>query len=190
MRVSLKVADVAKETGALLQNYLEQGGLNIDRLAPITISYGVPHHGLKCLNGRCGGGDKMRRLRQMNDGGCRTVPWFAGTQIPSAFQFPALARRTSGHGGEDIVPVFQSQEIPWRIKAGWSWFSSYIPVKTEYRVWIFRDKHLDTYEKVMHRPEDYIYIGRNFRNGFDFEHISDPPKGAIAEAKRVIQLPL
>lgn len=188
MRVNLKIANVAKETGALLREYLEDRGLDItDSSAPTTICYGIPHRGADCLNGECGGGDKVRRLRQMNDGGCRTVPWFTGTRVPDGFRFPALARRISGHGGEDIVPVFQAQEVPWRVAAGWSWFSSYVPVRTEYRVWVFRDEHLDTYEKVMCRPEDYAYVGRNFRNGFDFQHVNNPPKEAITEAKRVIR---
>lgn len=188
MQVNLKIANVAKETGALLKSYLEERGLTIDRNSPITISYGIPSSMPQCLNGNCGGGDKIRRLNQMIAGGVRTVPWFEGTRIPNGFKFPALARNLSGHGGEDIVPVFQAEEVPWRVQAGFAWFSSYVPLKTEYRVWVFRNEHLDTYEKVMRRPQEYRYVaGRNFRQGFDFQHLVNPPTEAVSEAKKVIK---
>ena len=188
MRVNLKIANVAKETGALLTEYLEDRGLIIDRGAPISISYGVPSSQRRALNDQCGGGDKIRRLKQFENGGVRTIPWFEGVKVPGGFRFPALARRQAGHGGEDIVPVFQAQEVPWRIKAGWDWFSSYVPTITEYRVWIFRDECLDVYEKVMRRPEDYKYVaGRNFRMGFDFERIPQPSKATIQEAIKTVR---
>ena len=87
-----------------------------------------------------------------------------------------------GHGGTDIVPVFEAKEIPWRKAAGWDWFSSYVPTATEYRVWVYRNAYLDVYEKVMRRPSDYKYIGRNFRSGFDFEPMVVAPKDAIRES--------
>ena len=189
MRVNLQIAGVASETGPLLQQYLVERGLTIDRAAPATICYGLPTNKPQNLNGECGGGDKMQRLHQMADGGVRTVPWFAGEAIPPGFAFPALARKRSGHGGEDLVPVFQPQEVPWRVAAGWDWFSSYVPLQTEYRVWIFRDECLDVYEKVMRRPRDYTYIGRNFRNGFDFalRRPNQVPPDVVVQAKRTVR---
>ena len=183
MRVNLKIAACSKETGALLKEYLEDRGLTIDPNAAIDICYGVRSSKPKRLNGKAGGGDKILNMTLMDKGGCRTVPWFEGDKIPKGFKFPALARMITGHGGEDIVPVFQAQEVFWRLKAGFSWFSSYVPVATEYRVWIFRDECLGVYEKVMNRPGDYAYIGRNFRNGFDFEPVVVQPKAAVAQAK-------
>lgn len=191
MKVSLKIAGVASDTGPLLKSYLEERGLCISKEAAPTICYGVPSNALQNLNGNCGGGDKIRRLNQMAAGGVRTVPWFAGADIPRGFKFPALARRRAGHGGEDLVPVFQPEEVPWRLAAGWEWFSSYIPVATEYRVWVFRDECLDVYEKVMRRPSDYAYIGRNFRNGFDFTRRpyvgADMLFDALDQAKRTVK---
>lgn len=183
----LQIASVAKETGALLKEYLTKRGLTLDLGSNQIICYGVPSSSPLALNGECGGGDKIRRLVQMKEGGVRTVPWFKGDQMPVNFKFPALARHLSGHGGEDIVPVFQAQEVPWRIAAGWAWFSSYVPLRTEYRVWIFRGEHLDTYEKKMNRPSNYAYIGRNFRNGFDFIHQPEPPVEAVEQAQKCIR---
>lgn len=185
-KVRLQIANVAKETGALLTEYLEDRGLQLVREGHSgVICYGVPTDFPKNLNGECGGGDKIRRLLQMEAGNVRTVPWFKGNVVPLNFKFPALARNLSGHGGTDIVPVFEPQEVKWRLEAGWNWFSSYIPVKTEYRVWTFRDEVLDVYEKVMKRPNEYRYVGRNFRNGFDFQHIrrEEVPVDAIRQAQ-------
>ena len=103
MRVNLKIANVAKETGALLTEYLEDRGLTIDKGAPISISYGIPSSQRCALNDKCGGGDKIKRLNQMQDGGCRTVPWFSGVKVPNGFQFPALARKISGHGAGQFM---------------------------------------------------------------------------------------
>lgn len=185
MKVRLQIASVAKETGALLTEYLEDRGLTITRTDhDIVICYGVPSHVTKNLNGNCGGGDKIRRLLQMEVGHVRTVPWFRGRVPPAGFQFPVLARAMSGHGGTDIVPVFQPEEVEWRVDAGWDWFSSYIPLKTEFRVWTFRGEILDVYEKVMKRPSEYKYVGRNFRNGFDFQHTTKYPVEAGVQALR------
>lgn len=175
-KVNLRIAGAGKETGALLKQYLTSRGLTVVKEgAPISISYGISlEDGPKVLNANVGGGDKIKRLKQMNAGGVRTVPWFEGTSIPAGFKFPALARAIAGHGGEDIMPVFQAQEVPWRVAAGFAWFSSYVPFKTEYRAWAFRDKILDVYEKVMERPDEYKFVaGRNFRQGFEFKKITD-----------------
>lgn len=180
MQVNLKIASCSSETGALLKEYLEDRGLTINPLSPIDICYGVRSSKAKRLNGLAGGGDKVGNMVKMEAGGVRLVPWFSGSNVPIGFKFPALARNTTGHGGTDIVPVFQAQEIPWRIAAGFSWFSSYVPMVTEYRVWNFRGETLDVYEKVMNRPEDYKYVaGRNFRNGFDFQKIDFNPRNPI-----------
>jgi hypothetical protein len=137
-----------------------------------------------------GGGDKIKRLIQMKAGGVRTVPWFQGTTIPAGFKFPALARAVAGHGGEDIMPVFQPAEVPWRVAAGFAWFSSYVPFVTEYRTWAFRGEILDIYEKSMQRPEEYKYVaGRNFRQGFEFKKINQNsvPTAVAGEAFKVLK---
>jgi glutathione synthase/RimK-type ligase-like ATP-grasp enzyme len=133
----------------------------------------------------------------MDAAGVLTVPWFQVSDIPRGFEFaqkqrimdmrfPLLARKITGQGGTDIVPVFEAKEIPWRIAAGWDWFSSYIPMITEHRVWVFRGRALGTYEKQMRRPKDYKYIGRNFRNGFDFvksDFVRDASEQAVKAVK-------
>lgn len=180
-----------KETGALFEGYLKDRGVVVTPTAEAVVCYGFPvgtRH--KTING-IGTGGKIASLTAWKAAGVRTVPWFAaGTPIPVDFKFPALARQNHGFGGKDIVPVFQAIEVPWRIAAGFDWFSSYVPLDTEYRAWVFRGEVLDTYEKVMCRPTEYKYVaGRNFRQGFEFQHVPTPKdvEAEVVAALRTIK---
>lgn len=185
MPVNLLIAQGSAETGQLLSRYLQEQGLALATTVSIknkTICYGVSGPGVDVLNTNCRT-DKITRLVTMSRAGVGVIPWFPAEDYQHyKWSFPLLARKAYGHGGQDIVPVFQAEEIPWRIAAGWSWFSTYIPVKTEYRVWIFRNEHLGTYEKTMRRPTDYKRVGRNHGNGFDFEYLGDAIQ--VTEATR------
>ena len=188
MGVRTSISSVASETGPLLIQYLKDRGV-YDPRSEAVVCYGSPVDAPKSLNSKCARG-KIYNLKAMTKAGVSLIPWFEGNRIPDGIKFPLLARQKHGHGGTDIVPVFQRKEVEWRVKAGWEWFSSYIPVETEYRVWAFRGEILDTYEKKMVRPEDYKYIGRNFRNGFDFVHTKnhdDASKEAIKVLKALEQ---
>lgn len=184
-KVNLKVAtSVAAETGGLLKTYLKERGV-YSVSSNVTVCYGIHDEEQPNLNGNCGRG-KIYNLECLRQNGVRTVPWFSANAVPKDITFPLLARKNHGYGGTDLVPVFQREEIIWRIAAGWDWFSEYVPLQTEFRVWIFRNQFLDIYEKQMRRPEDYKYIGRNFRNGFDFVLTgrgSLEEEAAILEAK-------
>jgi glutathione synthase/RimK-type ligase-like ATP-grasp enzyme len=172
--VQLSIAASSKETGALLQQYLTDRGVTIGR----SYTHGICYGGLigraeNILNQQCIT-DKITRMHAMQAHGVQTVPWFSKDNWTNrTVSFPLLARKTHGFGGTDIVPVFQPEELPWRIAAGWDWFSEYVPVRTEYRVWVFQDECIGTYEKVMRRPADFKYIGRNFRNGFEFQPVGN-----------------
>lgn len=179
--VRLSIAGAAKETGALLREYLVDRGV-YDEAADAVVCYGQPTtKGSPQLNGSCGT-SKVDRLMMMQAASVLTVPWFTGSDIPVGIKFPLLARRARGYGGEDIVPVFQEEEVQWRVAAGWDWFSEYVPITEELRVWVFRGECLDVYQKVMRRPEEFKYIGRNFRNGFDFKWLSGRQGGQHSAA--------
>lgn len=173
LKANLLIANSSKETGALLKTYLEERGVIVTPHASVTISYGIRNPKANVLNGNCGRG-KIFNMETMIQHGVRTVPFYNGgkifniaTTIPLT-AYPLLARKNHGYGGKDLVPVFQPEELPWRIAAGWQWFSSFIPVQHELRVWVYRDEVLDVYEKVMKRPNEFVGIGRNFGNGFEF----------------------
>lgn len=176
MSVALAISDAAQETGALLTQYLKDRGI-YDPYSGAVVCYGVNPGGRTnfLLNGNCKS-NKIKRMLIMNKAGVQTVPWFRAEDWKEGLdvKFPLLARKITGHGGTDIVPVFQAEEVEWRIAAGWDWFSEYIPMQNEYRAWVFRGECLDIYDKVMQRPHEYKYIGRNFRSGFEFRHCSKP----------------
>lgn len=191
MKTSLHISSDAQETGTLLKQYLTDRGV-YSPSAEAVVWYGrpsakVPHN----LNGNRKGRNKMDNMRLIQDAGGQTVPWIDASRgadvIQAALRFPLLARKRHGMGGTDIVPVFQEEEIPWRIAAGWHWFSQYIPVQAEYRVWVYRGQPLDVYQKVMKRPQDYKHIGRNFRNGFDFERVTRYPADAFLQAAQATE---
>ena len=196
---SLSIANIGKETGALLEKYLSDRGV-YDPHSEAVVCYGLPQRGYRySLNSNCGKG-KLHNLQTMSSTGVNVIPWFIPTRRmleeeevtffssseDSKMGFPLLARRTYGHGGADIVPVFQREEIPWRVAAGWTWFSTYVPIEEEFRVWIFRGGCLDVYEKRMMRPGDYKRVGRNFENGFEFILGTEYPAGVILEAVRAV----
>jgi hypothetical protein len=166
--VNVTIGASSKETGALLVEMLTAEGL-YDRRAAATVCYGAPSHSSPSLNSACST-DKIERLRRMERHEVSTIPW---STTGDGLEFPLLARTAWGFGGTDIVPVFQPEELAWRRAAGYDWFSSYVPVAAEYRVWSFRGAHLGTYEKVLTRPEEYKFIGRNFRNGFEFRVVPE-----------------
>jgi len=191
--VRLLVAGSSQETGSLLEAYLKELGVEIGR-GDAVICYGVGTSMRPALNANCGT-SKIKRMELMQEAGVRLIPWFRGTdldKIPKDFSFPALARMSHGFGGTDIVPVFQLEDIPWRVAAGWDWFSSYRAVKTELRVWVWKDEILDIYEKVMKRPEEFKFVGRNFRNGFEFQKVEwnerfHPYHDAVRDAKLAVK---
>lgn len=180
--VRVVIANSSQETGNLLITMLKKRQV-YDVQAHAIVCYGSPVKVKPNLNGNCGT-DKVERMIRMTQAGVRTVPWFLGNKLPKDMKFPLLARKSHGFGGTDIMPVFQPQEVPWRVKAGFDWFSSYVPVAKEFRVWVFRGEHLDTYEKKMKRPEDFKFVaGRNYRQGFEFE-LSQLDKEAFNLASR------
>lgn len=183
--VRVAISSAAEETGALLVDRLKARGI-YNPASKAVVCYGVSIQNMTyALNRQCMS-NKVKRMVAMNAEGVRTVPWFTGKIVPPGFQFPCLARKITGHGGTDIVPVFEEKEIPWRVASGWDWFSSYVNTRTEYRVWVFREYRLGVYEKVMKRPNDYKYVGRNFRNGFDFEPCVVPHRGVFPIATAAI----
>ena len=103
----------------------------------------------------------------MQAAGVSLVPWAVGRDAYN-LQLPLFARKIYGMGAKDLMPVFQREEIVWRLAAGWQWFSSIVPITRELRAWVWRGEILTMFEKQMHRPQDYKAMGRNFGQGFEF----------------------
>lgn len=101
---------------------------------------------------------------------------FVGTEIRDVQgqPFPWLARKFQHKCGRDIKPVYGLGEAR-RIQVQYSpdFWSVFVPTKTEYRVWSFKDKVLAVYEKVFKGEGEYDGIQRNHRFGFKFEKRDD-----------------
>lgn len=96
--------------------------------------------------------------------------------------FPWLARKFQHKQGKDIKPVYGLGEAR-RIQIQYEpdFWSVFVPTKTEYRVWSFKNKALAVYEKVWKGEGEYDGIQRNHRFGFKFEKRDDLRESAIAE---------
>ena len=89
-------------------------------------------------------------------------------------KFPWLARKKQHSKGKDIVVCKNMAEAcDVRRNNQHDFFSVYIPIDTEYRVWVFKDKAFATYEKVYKGQGEYQGFMRNRRFGFDFSKRDD-----------------
>lgn len=187
--LELSVAASSKQTGALLATALTERGVSLGRPARCRVSYGVPGLGgtIPTLNANAGVGDKYDQMVRMGAAGVLVPQTYLPDDNPA--KFPLLARKRQHMGGTDIRMVFMKKEIPWRVAAGAAFFVEYIPWETEYRVWVFRGKHLGTYEKVMGHPELYKRLGANRKNGFVFNLVreGDIPRAAVQSATSAVR---
>ena len=179
IHTSVNISSDGKETGALLREMLEDRGV-YSKNGPAVVCYGLSTEKRPALNARCQS-DKISRMKAMQAAGVGLVPWTDSISEASRMTFPLFGRKSRGMGGKDLVPIFQAEELPWRVAAGWTWFSSVVPIAQELRVWVWHGTILDTYEKVMQRPADYVALGRNFGQGFEFRPM-DGVKIASREA--------
>lgn len=142
-----------------------------------VVCWGTGYAGeLPSLNRNASRYNKLEQLRVLRDAGVLTVPFFERANLPQeAENYPLLGRQFHHHGGRDINLILQPGDA--RFCAA-DFYTRYIPRQTEYRTWVYRRRHLGTYEKVLAHPERYQRIGANFRNGFAFRLV---PGEAVPE---------
>lgn len=194
-RLYVPIADGSGKTGALIQQMLTERGHTIvpsmDSRPDAVISYGrsVISGEVPTLNGSSNG-NKFEQLVKLQ-GANIPVPTFAAANRAhgTPFKYPILARRTNHHGGTDIAITMQPEDINVRIQQGANFFTEFIPVKDEYRVWIYRRRHLGTYKKYLKYPEKYKRVGRNYQNGFAFELVpaASLPRNAVDLAASAVE---
>lgn len=145
-----------------------------------VVCWGMGYGGeLPALNRHASRYDKLEQLRVLRDAGVLTVPFFE--RLPEgAENYPLLGRRLRHHGGRDIQLIMQPGDAA---HCGADFYTRYIPRQTEYRTWVYRRRHLGTYEKVLAHPERYNRIGANFRNGFAFNLV--PGEGVADEIRNL-----
>lgn len=159
--IQFRVADGCGPTGRTLEGLV--GPIRGDGVVCWGQGYNGP---LPVLNRNCGRYNKLEQLRVLRDAGILTVPFFEHGQLPTAAgDYPLLGRQFRHHGGRDINLIMQPADAT---LARADFYTRYVPRQTEFRTWVYRRRHLGTYEKVLAHPERYRRIGANFRNGFAF----------------------
>lgn len=176
----IRVAACSKESSEWFSRALESRGIEttLERghNPSAVVCYGFGYElgarpNIPILNANAGSFSKLSHLKMMRDNGVQTIPFAETPADASRLRFPLLARVNSDGDGKDIVPIFQPDEIPWRIAAGARYFSQYVPRDKEYRFWVYRENILGTYVKTMRHPERYKGIGANAKDGFIHEFV-------------------
>jgi len=180
--LEFKIADGCAPTGTVLRKLCGTG--HATRTG--VVCWGRGHNGTEpTLNARAGAANKLQQLRQFRDGGILVPPFWE--KVPTAPQdFPVLGRTASHHGGRDIKLLMQPDDL--KFYTGLDYFIRYIPRQTEFRTWIYRRRHLGTYEKIQTKASNRI--GANYRNGFSFQLVNadSVPEGLRDIAARAVDL--
>jgi glutathione synthase/RimK-type ligase-like ATP-grasp enzyme len=95
--------------------------------------------------------------------------------------------------GRDIRICLLPEEALALKAQGYSYFSLFIPKRSEYRVWVYRRQVLDVYLKTLSRPREYNRFGVHWGNGYTLERVEDgkvPPalKDLAASAVTALEL--
>lgn len=172
------------ESGLMLHSLLrERGVLDSDRPRAV-VSYGVHHEfisrdfpGLPALNGNAGKYDKLDALVRMRDAGI-PVPTFAND--PETLTFPIFGRKRKHTKGQDIIPIlFKDQTYDFLKGSGLcDFYVQVIPTQKEYRIWVYRRRHLATYEKFFNGQDRVKGFSYDF--GFRFMETGAPDFSEIA----------
>lgn len=186
--IELRVAQGCAPTARTLQRLLEAEGARVG-LGGNLVSWGVPlAPGRPSLNRNASRLNKYDQLTHLAVANI-SVPFAClDASGPGMDGTVYLARKFRHHGGRDIMPVLQVEDFAARRAAGAEYFTQYVPVAREYRCWIYRRRHLGSYEKVMRYPARYTKIGRNFDNGFAFQLLREDqiPRDAVELASRAV----
>lgn len=169
--LNVQIGNGCGPTGRLLAQLLRERNVRVGTGAQGVVCYGVGYQGnLPALNGAVGRYNKFQQFEVMRQKGVRVPNFYRfGHDIPGNLKFPLFGRKMMHREGKDIMPALQAEDIPLRMAAGAQFFTEYVPRQTEIRVWVYRRRHLASYEKVMRHPQQYKYFGCSYRNGFAFE---------------------
>jgi glutathione synthase/RimK-type ligase-like ATP-grasp enzyme len=175
-------------TGAQLRALLAERGVQIGTQgAGGIVSYGVrvENPALPCLNALAGARNKFEELHDLSAGGVHVPAHSLDGEI---LEFPILGRKFKHTKGKDILPVLADDVTFEWAKQTSDFFTQYLPLQTEFRVWIYRRRRLATYEKRMERVEEYRRVGANYQNGTAFKFVPEPPDGLTELAARAVDV--
>lgn len=166
--LTYRIATGCEKAGSLLKG-LAPGG---KAAQAGVVCWGLGYNGTEpALNARCGQANKLQQLQKFKDAGLLTLPFWE--KLPTrAEDFPVLGRQFSHHAGADIALIMQPDDaqLPWIRTKSPDFYTRWIPRKTEYRSWVYRRRHLATYEKRLVRPQEKKpwRVGANHKDGYAF----------------------
>lgn len=184
--IQLHVAKGCGPTGKILRELLLKNGVTFGPNGG-HVCWGAATQAKPALNGHIVL-NKLEELLTLGKAGIRTVPVFQAGR-PFHMPYPVLARKLKHVGGRDIFYCRDAKRAGIALKRECAYFTQYIPSTTEYRVWIYRKRHLGTYEKILAHPEwKHRMVGRNYKNGYAFSLIQEAniPRDAVEQATRSI----
>lgn len=183
-------------TGRLLRQALSNLNVSLGGPLDAVVNYGqrtfpAAPHGLNVAQYP---ENKLRELQLLMSAGVRTPEIFLDDEAghPLDNRYPLLGRKISHTQGRDIIPILSPREHEWAVASGnVDYFTQYISPIREFRTWVFRNTVLATYEKFLHNPPNFRYVGCNHRNGFAFRRFRPTPLGvkrAALDAMRALNL--
>lgn len=188
--IQIHFAKGCKPTAEVLRLLVEKEQAGESKKVPEVghVYWGFPGAASPALNSKASAFNKLQELEVLAKAGVVTVPFMATK--PFAYNaYPVLARKLKHHGGLDIILCKGPVGVRKALARGRSFFTQFIPSRTEYRVWVYRGRHLGTYEKVLAHPEKRHRVGRNHRNGYAFQLVTEAniPRAAVTQAVQSIQ---
>ena len=152
-----------RKTGRILQRLLDEHSAAMGGHVGWGVT--VDRASTPCLNANAGALDKLQQAEKLEAAG-------VGVKIIPTHQdewvFPLIGRRRQHTGGADIQVILDRYDLAQRLPAS-DYFTAYVPSVAEYRVWIYRRRHLATYKKVLENPRRATGFGRNYDNGWVFK---------------------
>ena len=193
--IELRIAEGCGPTGRLLQNLLRGQGC---RVIPVTdfhepgnatLCWGAGYRGnLPALNRNCGRYNKLEQLVKLQENNITTLDAFE--RAPGQQEvYPLIARRLRHVAGRDIRVCLQPSDAELAQRHfGMEFFTRFVPRHREYRVWVYRRRHLGSYEKILAHPERNRFFGCNYRNGWAFRLLAEHeiPRAAVELASAAV----
>jgi hypothetical protein len=169
--MEFRIARAGSLTGRLLMELV--GDVDVDAV----VCYGMGYSGsLPSLNRNAGRLNKLeqaRRLHEVLPGNLSIRPMEYAEALERVTRGKMVLGRSLSHTqGKDIIPLVE----PWQVEASigsCDFYTQYVYSSGEYRTWVYRNRHLGTYRKVITRPSAFKRFGRNFANGFTFERVEN-----------------
>lgn len=171
----------------VLERLLRERGVELarqDQVAHGLVSWGVRVEDpeLPCLNANGGMGSKLEQLQQLKDADVPVPPFGEAANL----HYPMFARRLAHTGGRDLIPALGPSPLDDYLRREFDYFTEFVPHRRELRAWVYRNRRLGVYEKVLRYPRRLHGVAQNWTNGYAFEFVPEPPPTLIPVAGRAV----